>query len=122
MPAMIRTSGQMWNAAGEQQDTKAVLPDSSYAVIYQVVIDDCRANGAFDPTTMGSVPNVGLMAQKAEEYGTHAKPIALDTDGTVCVLDQSGTTLPEHAVEPADISTMRMAEDPPLQHWRTLTI
>src|SRR3546814_10239101 len=114
MPAMIRTSGQMWNAAGEQQDTKAVLPDSSYAGIYQVVIDDCRANGAFDPTTMGSVPNVGLMAQKAEEYGSHDKTFEIDTVGTVRVVDQSGTALLEHAVEPCDIWRMCQAQDLPI--------
>ena len=87
MPAMIRTSGQMWNAAGEPQDAKAVIPDSSYAGIYQVVIDDCRANGAFDPATMGSVPNVGLMAQEAEEYGSHDKTFEIAAAGTVRVVD-----------------------------------
>ncbi|MGB0111631.1 MAG: NADP-dependent isocitrate dehydrogenase, partial [Ilumatobacteraceae bacterium] len=87
MPAMIRTSGQMWNAAGEQQDAKAVIPDSSYAGVYQAVIDDCRANGAFDPTTMGTVPNVGLMAQKAEEYGSHDKTFEAPGAGTIRVVD-----------------------------------
>ena len=91
MPAMIRTSGQMWNADGEQQDTKAVIPDSSYAGIYQVVIDDCRANGAYDPPTMGSVPNVGLMAQAAEEYGSHDKTFEIAAAGTVRVVDGAGT-------------------------------
>ena len=90
MPAMIRTSGQMWNADGEQQDTKAVIPDSSYAGIYQVVIDDCRAHGAFDPATMGSVPNVGLMAQEAEEYGCHDKTFEIPAAGTVRVVDGAG--------------------------------
>ncbi|MET0729013.1 MAG: NADP-dependent isocitrate dehydrogenase [Acidimicrobiales bacterium] len=122
MPAMIRTSGQMWNAAGEQQDTKAVLPDSSYAGIYQVVIDDCRANGAYDPTTMGSVPNVGLMAQKAEEYGSHDKTFEIATAGTVRVVDASGATLLEHAVEPGDIWRMCQTKDLPVQDWVKLAV
>ncbi len=87
MPAMIRTSGQMWNKQGEQQDCKAVIPDSSYAGVYQAVIDDCKAHGAFDPATMGSVPNVGLMAQKAEEYGSHDKTFEIPADGTVRVVE-----------------------------------
>jgi isocitrate dehydrogenase len=122
MPAMIRTSGQMWNAAGEQQDTLAVLPDSSYAGIYQVVIDDCRANGAFDPATMGSVPNVGLMAQKAEEYGSHDKTFEIDTAGTVRVVDGSGTTLLEHAVEPGDIWRACQTKDAPVRDWVKLAV
>ena len=98
MPAMIRTSGHMWGPDGEEADTLAVIPDSSYAGIYQAVIDDCRANGAFDPTTMGSVPNVGLMAQAAEEYGSHDKTFEIPTAGTVRVVDRSGTALLEHEV------------------------
>ena len=93
MPAMIRTSGQMWNKEGNQQDTKAVIPDRSYAGIYQATIDFCKNNGAFDPTTMGSVPNVGLMAQKAEEYGSHDKTFQLSSDGVVRVVDQNNYDL-----------------------------
>ena len=122
MPAMIRTSGQMWNAAGEQQDTKAVLPDSSYAGIYQVVIDDCRAHGAFDPTTMGSVPNVGLMAQAAEEYGSHDKTFEIPFEGRVRVVDASGTTLLEHPVEEGDIWRMCQTKDLPVQDWVKLAV
>ncbi len=98
MPAMIRTSGHMWNADGGEQDTLAVLPDSSYAGIYQVVLDDCRAHGAYDPATMGSVSNVGLMAQAAEEYGSHDKTFEIAADGVVRVVDASGATLLEHEV------------------------
>ena len=90
MPAMIRTSGHMWGPDGEEADTLAVIPDSSYAGVYQVVIDDCRAHGAFDPSTMGSVPNVGLMAQAAEEYGSHDKTFEIPADGTVRVVDEAG--------------------------------
>src|SRR5690606_28983114 len=103
MPAMIRTSGHMWGPDGQEADTLAVLPDSSYAGIYQVVIDDCRANGAYDPATMGSVPNVGLMAQKAEEYGSHDKTFEIAADGVVRVVDSSGTVLLEHEVRAGDI-------------------
>ncbi len=122
MPAMIRTSGQMWNAAGEQQDTKAVIPDSSYAGIYEVVIEDCKRNGAFDPVTMGSVPNVGLMAQAAEEYGSHDKTFEIPADGTVRVVDQAGTTLMEHAVEAGDIWRMCQTKDAPIQDWVKLAV
>ncbi len=122
MPAMIRTSGQMWNADGKQQDTKAVLPDSSYAGIYQVVLDDCRANGAYDPTTMGSVSNVGLMAQQAEEYGSHAKTFELSSAGTVRVVDSAGTTLMEHAVEPGDIWRACQTKDAPIRDWVKLAV
>ncbi len=122
MPAMIRTSGQMWNAAGDPQDTKAVIPDSSYAGVYQVVIDDCRANGAFDPATMGSVSNVGLMAQQAEEYGSHDKTFEIPAAGTVRVIDGNGTTLLEHAVEPGDIWRMCQAKDLPIQDWVKLAV
>jgi isocitrate dehydrogenase len=122
MPAMIRTSGQMWNAAGEQQDTKAVIPDSSYAGVYAVVIDDCKANGAFDPATMGSVSNVGLMAQQAEEYGSHDKTFEIPTAGTVRVIDQSGATLLKHAVAAGDIWRMCQAKDLPIQDWVKLAV
>ena len=122
MPAMIRTSGQMWNAAGEQQDTKAVIPDSCYAGVYQVVIDDCRANGAFDPTTMGSVPNVGLMAQQAEEYGSHDKTFEIPAAGTVRVVDTNGSVLLEHPVESGDIWRMCQAKDLPIQDWVKLAV
>ncbi|EDM43931.1 Isocitrate dehydrogenase [unidentified eubacterium SCB49] len=122
MPAMIRTSGQMWNAAGNQQDTKAVIPDSSYASIYQATIDFCRENGAFDPTTMGTVPNVGLMAQKAEEYGSHDKTFQMPEAGTVKVIDQEGTTLMEHSVEEGDIWRMCQAKDLPIQDWIKLAV
>ncbi len=122
MPAMIRTSGQMWNAAGDPQDTKALIPDSSYAGVYQVVIDDCRTNGAYDPATMGSVPNVGLMAQQAEEYGSHDKTFEIPAAGTVRVIDSSGTTLLEHRVEPGDIWRMCQAKDLPIQDWVKLAV
>jgi isocitrate dehydrogenase len=122
MPAMIRTSGQMWNAAGEQQDTKAVIPDSSYSGVYQVVIDDCRANGAFDPATMGSVPNVGLMAQQAEEYGSHDKTFEVPSAGTVQVVDDAGNLLLEHRVEPGDIWRMCQTKDAPIQDWVKLAV
>jgi isocitrate dehydrogenase len=122
MPAMIRTSGQMWNAAGEQQDTKAVIPDSSYAGIYQVVIDDCRAHGAYDPSTMGSVSNVGLMAQQAEEYGSHDKTFEIPDAGTVRVVDERGAVLLEHEVEPGDIWRMCQTKDLPIQDWVKLAV
>ena len=122
MPAMIRTSGQMWNAAGEQQDTKAVIPDSSYAGIYTATIDFCKKHGAFDPTTMGTVPNVGLMAQKAEEYGSHDKTFEIATDGKVCVIDEQGTTIIEHTVEAGDIWRMCQVKDAPIQDWIKLAV
>jgi isocitrate dehydrogenase len=122
MPAMIRSSGQMWNAAGELQDTLAVIPDSSYAGVYDVVVRDCQANGAFDPTTMGSVPNVGLMAQKAEEYGSHDKTFEIVADGVVRVIDASGTVLMEHAVETGDIWRACQAKDEPIRDWVKLAV
>ncbi|EWT05244.1 isocitrate dehydrogenase [Intrasporangium chromatireducens Q5-1] len=122
MPAMIRTSGHMWNAEGKEQDTLAVLPDSSYAGVYQVVIDDCRANGAFDPSTMGSVPNVGLMAQKAEEYGSHDKTFEIAAPGTVRVVDESGTVLMEHEVAAGDIWRACQAKDVPIRDWVSLAV
>ena len=122
MPAMIRTSGQMWNAAGEAQDTKAVLPDSSYAGIYQVVIDFCRLHGAFNPATMGTVPNVGLMAQQAEEYGSHDKTFEIQTDGVVRVTDLAGQVVFEHQVEAGDIWRMCQVKDAPIQDWIKLAV
>ena len=122
MPAMIRTSGQMWNAKGELQDTKAVIPDSSYAGIYSATIDFCKKNGAFDPTTMGTVPNVGLMAQKAEEYGSHDKTFEITSAGKVIVEDASGNALLEHAVEEGDIWRMCQAKDLPIQDWVKLAV
>jgi len=122
MPAMIRTSGQMWNAHGELQDTKAVIPDSSYASIYAVTFNFCKENGAFDPTTMGTVPNVGLMAQKAEEYGSHDKTFEIPADGTVSVIDDNGTTLMQHKVEAGDIWRMCQVKDAPIQDWVKLAV
>ncbi len=122
MPAMLRTSGQMWNSAGAQQDTKAVIPDSSYAGIYQAVIEDCIENGAYDPTTMGSVPNVGLMAQKAEEYGSHDKTFEVTETGTVRVAQADGTVLLEHQVEAGDIWRMCSVKDEPIRDWVKLAV
>jgi isocitrate dehydrogenase len=122
MPAMIRSSGQMWNSEGKLQDTKAVIPDSSYAGIYTATIDFCKKHGAFDPTTMGTVPNVGLMAQKAEEYGSHDKTFEITADGTVKVIDASGNTLIEHSVEKGDIWRMCQVKDAPVQDWVKLAV
>jgi isocitrate dehydrogenase len=122
MPAMIRTSGHMWDAAGEERDTKAVLPDHCYSGVYQAVIEDCRANGAYDPRTMGSVPNVGLMAQAAEEYGSHDRTFEIATPGTVRVVDESGTALLEHPVEPGDVWRMCQTKDIPIQDWVKLAV
>ncbi|OZB62037.1 MAG: isocitrate dehydrogenase (NADP(+)) [Lysobacterales bacterium 14-68-21] len=122
MPAMIRDSGKMWNAKGELQDTVALIPDRCYAGIYQVVVEDCKAHGAFDPATMGSVPNVGLMAQKAEEYGSHDKTFQVEADGTVRVTDQSGRVVFEHAVEAGDIWRMCQTKDAPVQDWVKLAV
>ncbi|WP_223033213.1 NADP-dependent isocitrate dehydrogenase [Hanstruepera marina] len=122
MPAMIRTSGQMWNKEGKQQDTKAVIPDSSYAGIYSATINFCKEHGAFDPTTMGTVPNVGLMAQKAEEYGSHDKTFEIASKGKVSVIDASGNTLMEHHVEPGDIWRMCQVKDAPIQDWVKLAV
>lgn len=122
MPAMIRTSGKMWNAQGNPQDTKAVIPDSSYASIYQATIDFCKENGAFDPTTMGSVSNVGLMAQKAEEYGSHDKTFEIASSGKVQVLNAKGTILMEHKVEAGDIWRMCAVKDAPVQDWVKLAV
>ncbi len=122
MPAMIRTSGQMWNAKGEQQDTKAVIPDSSYAGVYDATINFCKEHGAFDPKTMGTVPNVGLMAQKAEEYGSHDKTFEIPSTGTVSVIDASGKILIEHNVETGDIWRMCQVKDAPIQDWVKLAV
>lgn len=122
MPAMIRNSGQMWNKEGKAQDTKAVIPDSSYAGIFQATIDFCKEHGAFDPTTMGTVPNVGLMAQKAEEYGSHDKTFEIAAAGKVQVVDASGTVLIEHEVEKGDIWRMCQVKDLPIQDWVKLAV
>ncbi len=122
MPAMIRDSGKMWNANDELQDAKAVIPDRCYATIYQAVIEDCKQHGAFDPTTMGSVPNVGLMAQKAEEYGSHDKTFQMPADGTVVVTDDSGQTVFSHTVEAGDIWRMCQTKDAPIQDWVKLAV
>ena len=122
MPAMIRTSGQMWNAKGEAQDTKAIIPDSSYAGIYTATIDFCKQNGAFDPTSMGTVPNVGLMAQKAEEYGSHDKTFEIESSGRVDVIDSQGVILTSHIVEEGDIWRMCQVKDAPIQDWVKLAV
>lgn len=122
MPAMIRTSGQMWNAAGKLQDTLAVIPDSAYAGVYQTVIDFCREHGALDPRTMGSVPNVGLMAKAAEEYGSHNKTFEIPHNGTVRVTDSAGNVLFEHSVEAGDIWRACQAKDAPIQDWVKLAV
>ena len=122
MPAMIRTSGHMWGPDGQEHDTLAVIPDSSYAGVYQAVIDDCRANGAFDPTTMGSVPNVGLMAQKAEEYGSHDKTFEIPQDGRVEVVNAAGDVLMSHDVEAGDIWRACQTKDAPIRDWVKLAV
>ena len=122
MPAMIRDSGKMWNAEGQLQDTKALIPDRCYATIYQAVLEDCQKHGAFDPTTMGTVPNVGLMAQKAEEYGSHDKTFQVESTGTVRVTDTSGTVLMEQKVEAGDIWRMCQVKDAPIQDWVKLAV
>ena len=122
MPAMIRTSGHMWGPDGQEADTLAVIPDSSYAGVYQSVIDDCRAHGAYDPTTMGSVPNVGLMAQKAEEYGSHDKTFEMSADGTVEVVNGAGEVLMSHEVEAGDIWRACQTKDAPIQDWVKLAV
>lgn len=122
MPAMIRSSGHMWGPDGKEADTLAVLPDSSYAGIYQVVVDDCRAHGAYDPTTMGTVPNVGLMAQAAEEYGSHDKTFEIQEAGTVQIVDASGAVLIEHEVAPGDIWRACQTKDAPIRDWVKLAV
>ena len=122
MPATLRSSGQMWGPDGQLKDTKAMIPDRCYAGVYQAVFDFCKEHGAFDPTTMGTVPNVGLMAQKAEEYGSHDKTFVMDVAGTVRVVDSLGTTLLEHSVEAGDLWRMCQAKDLPIQDWVKLAI
>lgn len=122
MPAMIRSSGQMWNAEGKQQDTKAVIPDSSYAGVYEATIEFCKKNGAFNPATMGTVPNVGLMAQKAEEYGSHDKTFEITANGKVEVIDAAGNILLSHQVEEGDIWRMCQAKDAPIRDWVKLAV
>jgi len=122
MPAMIRTSGCMWNAEGKKQDTKAVIPDSSYAGVYEETIQFCKEHGAFDPTTMGSVPNVGLMAQKAEEYGSHDKTFEAPSEGSIKVIDEAGKTLTEHKCETGDIWRACQAKDAPIRDWVKLAV
>ena len=122
MPAMIRTSGQMWDKNGDTKDTKAVIPDSSYAPLYQATIDFCKKHGAFDPTTMGTVNNVGLMAQKAEEYGSHDKTFEISSEGKVSVVDANGNTLMEHNVSEGDIWRMCQVKDLPVQDWVKLAV
>ncbi|WP_096086492.1 NADP-dependent isocitrate dehydrogenase [Agaribacterium haliotis] len=122
MPAMIRTSGQMWGPDGKQKDTKAVIPDRCYSGVYQETIDFCKENGALDPTTMGTVPNVGLMAQKAEEYGSHDKTFELSAAGTVKVLNAAGEVLMSHSVEAGDIFRMCQVKDAPIQDWVKLAV
>ena len=122
MPAAIRASGQMWNAAGEQQDTKFVIPDHSYAAVYAQTIEDCKRHGAFDPATMGSTPNVGLMAQGAEEYGSHDKTFEIASPGVVRVVDDAGTVLIEHEVQRGDIWRMCQAKDAPIRDWVALAV
>jgi len=119
---MIRSSGQMWNAAGKQQDTKAVIPDSSYAGVYDVTIEFCKQHGAFDPATMGTVPNVGLMAQKAEEYGSHDKTFEISANGKVEVIDANGKVLLSHEVEAGDIWRMCQVKDAPVRDWVKLAV
>ena len=122
MPAMIRNSGMMWNKDGKPEDTKAIIPDSSYASIYSATIDFCKENGAFDPTTMGTVPNVGLMAKKAEEYGSHDKTFEIQESGLVKVIDSDGNTLIEHVVEKGDIWRMCQTKDEPIKDWVKLAV
>ncbi|MBD8020416.1 NADP-dependent isocitrate dehydrogenase [Brevibacterium gallinarum] len=122
MPAMIRIGGKMWGPDGEEADTLAVIPDSSYAGVYQAVVEDCKANGAFDPATMGSVPNVGLMAQKAEEYGSHDKTFEISEAGTVEVVDSAGTVLMSHDVEAGDIWRACQTKDEPIRDWVKLAV
>src|SRR6202020_1344379 len=122
MPAAIRSSGQMWNRDGELQDTKFVIPDHSYADLYAQAVDDCREHGAFDPATMGTTPNVGLMAQKAEEYGSHDKTFEISASGTVRVVDGDGATLLSHDVEAGDIWRMCQTKDAPIRDWVALAV
>ena len=122
MPAMIRSSGQLWDADGDKQDTKAVIPDHSYAALYAETLDFCREHGAFDPATMGTTPNVGLMAQKAEEYGSHDKTFEIAANGRVRVVNSAGDTLIEHEVEAGDIWRACQTKDAPVRDWVRLAV
>nr|WP_262506589.1 NADP-dependent isocitrate dehydrogenase [Sphingobacterium sp. T2] len=122
MPAMIRIGGKMWDKNGQERDTIAIIPDRSYAGVYEAVIADCKANGAYDPKTMGSVPNVGLMAQKAEEYGSHDKTFQAQANGTIRVVDAEGNVFMEQAVEAGDIFRMCQTKDAPIQDWVKLAV
>src|SRR5690606_20805804 len=122
MPAMIRDGGKMWDRRGERQDTLAMIPDRCYAGVYQETIDFCRQNGAFDPATMGTCPNVGLMAQKAEEYGSHDKTFEIPADGTVVVLNKAGETVFSHDVQQGDIWRMCQVKDAPIRDWVKLAV
>src|SRR6202011_1235078 len=122
MPAMIRASGHMWGPDGKEADTLAVIPDRSYAGIYQAVIDDCRAHGTYDPATMGSVPNVGLMAQAAEEYGSHDKTFEIPADGTVRIVDDTGHVVLEQPVSAGDVFRMCQTKDVPIRDWIKLAV
>ena len=122
MPAMIREGGKMWGPDGKAHEAMAVIPDRSYARLFQATIEDCKANGAYDPRTMGSVPNVGLMAQQAEEYGSHDKTFEMKTSGTVRVLDADGKTLMEHRVEEGDIWRMCQTKDIAIRDWVKLAV
>lgn len=122
IPAMVRASGQMWNKDGKQQDTKIIIPDSTYAPLYHATVEFCKANGAFDPTTMGTVPNVGLMAQKAEEYGSHDKTFEIEADGKVEVIDENDNILLSHNVEEGDIWRACQTKDAPIKDWVSLAV
>ena len=122
MPAAIRTSGQMWNKDNKLQDTKFTIPDHSYASLYSAAVDNCKANGAFDPATMGTVPNVGLMAQKAEEYGSHDKTFESPGNGVIRVVDSSGNVIHEHSVEEGDIWRACQVKDAPIRDWVKLAV
>ena len=122
MPAMIRTSGKMWDNNGKTKDTIAVIPDSSYASVYQKVIEDCKQHGAFNPSTMGSVPNIGLMAQKAEEYGSHDKTFEIQEAGTVRIVTDNGQVMMEHQVEKGDIWRACLVKDAAIQNWVQLAV
>ena len=122
IPPMIRDSGQMWGADGKLHETKAVIPDHSYAPLYHEAIEHCKKHGAFDPATMGTVPNVGLMAQQAEEYGSHDKTFQMPAAGTVRIVDAQGKTLIEHAVEPGDIWRACQVKDAPIRDWVKLAV
>ena len=122
MPAMIRNSGKMWNRDNQIEDTKAIIPDSSYAAIYRTTIDFCKKNGQFNPSTMGTVPNIGLMAQKAEEYGSHDKTFEVQHNGVIKVINDNGTVLLENNVEKGDVWRMCQTKDEPIKDWVKLAV